>query len=116
MLIFATLASGSSRLLFFAGYELNKDYIATALCENKAKPVMQCNGKCYLAKKIKQEEKKEQQSPLRKQENKQEIFALPAPLDFYAGNTSKPVIHYSLVPKIGTPIGRAFSVFHPPTV
>jgi hypothetical protein len=32
------------------------------LCENKAKPVMQCKGKCYLKKKIKQAEEKEQKS------------------------------------------------------
>lgn len=42
------------------GYELNKDYIATVLCENKAKPKLQCNGKCYLAKKIKEADKSEQ--------------------------------------------------------
>ncbi len=33
--------------------------IAKTLCENRDKPKMQCNGKCYLAKQLKKEEKKD---------------------------------------------------------
>jgi hypothetical protein len=33
-------------------YQTNKEYIASALCENRNKPEMACNGKCYLNKKI----------------------------------------------------------------
>ena len=60
LLIFLTLSSGFTKLYLYAGYELNKNYIAAVLCENKAKPEMHCNGKCYLAKKLKQAEKSEQ--------------------------------------------------------
>lgn len=42
-------------------------------CENKAKPIMHCNGKCQMMKKLKQEEKKDEQNPERKSENKNEI-------------------------------------------
>jgi len=31
-------------LIYYANY----DYIATELCENKDKPYLECNGKCYL--------------------------------------------------------------------
>jgi len=34
-------------------YYINYDYIVEELCENKAKPVLQCNGKCHLAKELK---------------------------------------------------------------
>lgn len=34
-------------------YYANYDYIATVLCENRDKPFMECNGKCYLEKQIK---------------------------------------------------------------
>lgn len=34
-------------------YELNKDYIAKNLCENRNKPEMKCCGKCYLRKQLK---------------------------------------------------------------
>lgn len=60
LLILLTLSSGFTKLYFYVGYELNKNYIATVLCENKARPKLQCNGKCYLTKKISQAEKSEQ--------------------------------------------------------
>ena len=34
-------------------YYANYDYIAQELCENKDKPLLECNGKCYLVKQIK---------------------------------------------------------------
>ena len=42
-------------------YVINKDYIAEYLCVNKDKPMLNCNGKCYLAKmlKEKQDDKKQ---------------------------------------------------------
>jgi hypothetical protein len=36
-------------------------------CINKSKPQLHCNGKCQMMKKLKQEEKKDAQSPERKQ-------------------------------------------------
>ena len=33
-------------------YYVNYNYISKVLCENKNKPVMACNGKCYLQKQI----------------------------------------------------------------
>lgn len=34
-------------------YLINYDYISTELCENKDKPILTCNGKCYLEKQVK---------------------------------------------------------------
>lgn len=34
-------------------YEINKQYVADKLCENKNKPQLNCNGKCYLKKQLK---------------------------------------------------------------
>ena len=33
-------------------YYANYDYIATKLCENRDKPYLECNGKCYLQSQI----------------------------------------------------------------
>ncbi len=33
-----------------AVYIINYDYIVTNLCENRDKPQLQCDGKCYLTK------------------------------------------------------------------
>lgn len=46
-----------------AYYQINKEYITRILCENRDKPQLHCNGKCYLAKKLsEQQEKKDQQT------------------------------------------------------
>lgn len=36
-----------------AYYQINKQYIARNLCENRNKPQMKCCGKCYLKKQLK---------------------------------------------------------------
>ena len=33
-------------------YYANYDYIKTILCENRDKPYLECNGKCYLQKQL----------------------------------------------------------------
>ena len=42
--------------LYKAGFtiywKLNQSYISQILCENKDKPQMHCNGKCYLKKQL----------------------------------------------------------------
>jgi hypothetical protein len=63
ILIFPLLLQGSMKLAIFTYYQVNKNYIAATLCENKEKPAMQCNGKCYLAKKMKSQEQREQKNP-----------------------------------------------------
>lgn len=44
---------------------LYQDQIAKEKCENKDKPQMNCNGKCYLAKQLKAaEEKQKENAPI----------------------------------------------------
>lgn len=33
-------------------YLINYDYIVNELCENRDKPIMDCNGKCYLGDQV----------------------------------------------------------------
>lgn len=37
-------------------YALNKSYIIQQLCKNRTQPELNCEGKCYLAQRIKAEE------------------------------------------------------------
>jgi hypothetical protein len=41
-----------SKWMIVLEYELNKEYIAAKLCENRDLPVLKCKGKCQLAKKM----------------------------------------------------------------
>jgi len=43
-------------------------------CENKAKPMLHCNGRCQMMKKLKQEENKDKQNPERRNDNKDEVL------------------------------------------
>lgn len=59
ILLINMLLAQFSSVFIYAGFELNQQYIASTLCENRDKPEMHCNGKCYLTKKLKQAEEKE---------------------------------------------------------
>ncbi|MFD2518295.1 hypothetical protein [Salinimicrobium flavum] len=54
-------------------YAINYDYIVDKLCENKDKPEMQCNGKCYLTEQLAKEAAGEEQNPFRNNSQKTEI-------------------------------------------
>jgi hypothetical protein len=61
--LIATILPTFSQWGTIAYYQINKDYITRVLCENRDKPQLNCNGHCYLAKRLKsQEEKKDQQT------------------------------------------------------
>jgi hypothetical protein len=58
-----------SQMLFALGsksfvvlnWKINQDYITEKYCENKDKPMMNCNGKCYLSKQLEKLELKEKE-------------------------------------------------------
>jgi len=65
ILLACVISTYFSRDFAIASFELNQKYIAEKLCENKDKPWMHCNGRCYLMNKVKQAEENE-----KKQANK----------------------------------------------
>ncbi|WP_434036247.1 hypothetical protein [Formosa sp. 4Alg 33] len=54
-------------------YVANYDYIVEKLCENRDKPKLQCNGKCYLAKRISETSEHGEKSSLWNELSKFEI-------------------------------------------
>ena len=86
LLIVAVVSANFSRLFIFAGFELNKNYIATHLCENRDKPWLHCNGKCYFMKKIKQAQEKEKNDERQSQKNlfQEALFIQKADVRFYS--------------------------------
>jgi hypothetical protein len=69
LLVFSTLSANFTRFFIFAGFELNRHYIAANLCENLDKPWLHCNGKCYFIKKIKQAQETERNDERQSQKN-----------------------------------------------
>ncbi len=46
--------------LLYLDFEIRRDYIVANLCVNRDKPILLCNGKCYITKKIKEAREKEE--------------------------------------------------------
>jgi len=83
-------------------------------CENKDKPQMHCKGKCQMMKKLQQEEKKDEQNPDRKGDQKNEfvislVYSLPCSPAF----NSKQVSNF-FARNCGKEIKIPRSVFRPP--
>lgn len=51
------LTEACMSLILLIRYEVNKEYIAAFLCENRDKPEMHCGGKCQLKKSISTQER-----------------------------------------------------------
>ena len=47
--------------VIYLDFQLRKDFIVATLCENRDRPQLHCDGKCYLAKKIADAKKQEEQ-------------------------------------------------------
>lgn len=45
--------------IIYLEYEFNKEYIIKNYCVNKNRPQLHCDGKCYLAKKLKAAEERD---------------------------------------------------------
>jgi hypothetical protein len=102
-----------NRVIITCNFYLHRSYIAATQCENRSRPMLHCNGQCQLAKRLKQQENKDQQNPERKLENKNEViswqsflsqcpvFAEPASTAFFIFSDNRT-------------FRQSFSVFHPP--
>lgn len=112
LLLFALVGTNFSWLLVYAGFNANRTYVATALCENKARPSMHCNGKCYLMKKLREADEQQKSEGRQNQKNLSQESILKA------GFTIK--FHASFLAIISTPyIMRGFQpvarvIFQPP--
>lgn len=80
ILIVAILSANFSRLFVYAGFELNKKYIAAELCENINKPWLHCNGHCYFMKKVEQARENEKKQATRDNFTKTSVSFFNQPL------------------------------------
>lgn len=113
LLIAFAIHSFNSVLIVF-GFYANQSRIAATLCENRDRPVLKCHGQCQLAKKLKQQEKKEQQFPGQKGDSKQEDLSSRS---FYSSLLALTVTNSVKFPEngpTGKPVHRSFAIFHPP--
>lgn len=114
-LLLALISSNLSTLFVYAEFKSNQRYIAETLCENKDKPQLNCEGKCYLMKKLKDAEEKEKQQE--KQAQKKVAH------DLFFSSELRAVILEVLLPRAEKPKPSNFDlpqfdaeILHPPPV
>jgi len=94
-------------------YQLNKKFVAEKLCENKSRPKMHCNGKCYLNKQLEksaEEQSSNKLAPIKLQNLEYIVEA------FFTINTTYRYSAINHFPISHTNIVNGFhsSIFHPP--
>jgi hypothetical protein len=67
LLLLAILLQSFSKVVIFADFYANQDYIAKNLCENRRTPIIHCYGRCQLNKRLLRDEKQDNKDPDRKE-------------------------------------------------
>ncbi|OWK70662.1 hypothetical protein CBW18_06035 [Pedobacter sp. AJM] len=111
-LLVALIGSNCSRFFIYAGFELNQKYISEKLCENRDRPWMHCNGKCFLMKKLKLAEEKEKKQE-RENQRSHHMEALPVAAASFTFKKSNIRVIYPQRPVLNT-VHRTFTIFQPP--
>ena len=102
----------------YLDFEMRKDFIIQNLCENRFKPQLNCNGQCYLAKKLHKiaednatKETQKQGASMKK--FLEEIFEA-TPLFSYELGFENLSLKSNYFYQLANPQGFTFSIFHPP--
>ena len=117
ILILLVMTQTFSKWLTIAAFNLNRDYIAKNLCENRRRPSLGCGGQCVLMKRMKQEEQQEKNSPAPVKIDFSNIV-LSSKSFFFSGDSQGwldcDLVAVKCPASIGKPVDRASAIFHPP--
>lgn len=103
-----------NKLTIVVYYQINKKVITELFCINKDKPQLKCDGKCFLAKKLKEADRQtEKQDPFLLSSGFELLFDVPD--TFYLMTNCVFDIENSIPPYLtGIYEVDTDSVFHPP--
>lgn len=118
LLLFALLLPTVSPWGTIAYYQLNKDYIARVLCENRSRPELHCNGQCYLAKRLKAQQDKQDKETTERVQNTPSIqlFVESATAFTFAPSISQPATAHLFTYLIASTSQSLDGLFRPPRV
>jgi hypothetical protein len=112
-LLLAMVSAHLSGLFVYAEFKINQKFIAATFCENRDRPELNCQGKCYLMKKLKaaeDNEKKQEQTTQKK--SAQDLFIPTTPLTIsfaqFGEKKPKPAIISFQLPQ------ACSEILHPP--
>ena len=101
------------KLGIVAWYQANKAYVAKELCENKARPQMKCNGKCYLRKQLNKTENN-QQNQQSKSSQCEAVEFLPVNGFTYTSRFFEEAVTYTDLYQPQHGYQPLVNIFHPP--
>lgn len=112
LIIICTVSNGFMQLVIYSGYKMNKEYLTSVFCINKAHPELHCDGQCFLAKKLKDLDNKNKQT----QDQLKRVIEAEPEFQVLAINHQ---IHYFIIKSesgyLEKPIkDLSISIFHPP--
>lgn len=115
LLISLVLLQTFSREVLVVDFTLNRATITARFCVNKARPQLHCDGQCYFAKKLKQQEDRENKAP---NPLKEQLEMLPVAFQSLVPAAprrwaSAPVGYGTWRP-VEVPVRAAQGVFQPP--
>jgi hypothetical protein len=113
LILFAVFVQMCSSFVIFLNYEINKDYIAKVLCENRNNPKKHCNGHCQLKKQLEKDEK-QNQSPVNPLKEKNEVNVYFENNPDFTFTNSGTVISLPPFSESSVPNSCFLSVFRPP--
>jgi hypothetical protein len=114
ILLLLILTQTFSKWIIIADFTINREYIAEKLCINKAKPVMQCKGKCQLSKKMLSESKESEGTKAVVKEKGTDALYFEKIVTTYLGfsqSSTRRLTGY-LLTLHASPV---FDIFHPPS-
>jgi hypothetical protein len=109
------MAQTFSRSIAMADYMVNLETYKKA-CINKAKPKLQCNGKCQMLKKVKKQEgDSEASAPVLKLNQLEVVLSSKSFFPTYLVATYYTSQNYKIHFKINYKSNYCSSIFHPPS-
>ena len=115
LLISLVLLQTFSREVLVVDFTLHRATITARFCVNKARPQLHCDGKCYFAKKLKQQQERESKAPNSLKERLEMLpLALPCLVPPAPMQWASAPVGYAAYPAPPLPARAAYGVFHPP--
>lgn len=115
ILILLVMSQTFQQWLVIGAFKMKQSWIAKNTCENRFRPQLHCNGNCVLMKKLRQQEKEEQNAPATLKLEVSQI--LISSRSFFATVPAAAcrfqVLYYPDISP-ARPVDRAWSIFHPP--
>lgn len=113
-LLVAMIGANYSRFFVYAGFEINKSFIVKELCENRDRPEMKCEGKCFLKKRLAAaEEKEKKQEQEARSKSSVDVFVINEPLIFAFASIppkkQRPMLIFFLLSEFNN------DILHPPS-